>query len=88
MARRPLLAASFAAGLLLHTAAVLALWRGWAPGLRGLWLTWIDLPLSFAWAGASGRGILAWSLTAGGLYWGLLTGLLTWLLGRLTRKRR
>lgn len=88
MARPPLLAASFAAGFFLHAVAVLILWRGWEPGLRGLWLTWVDLPLSWLWAGAPDRAILAWSLTLGGLYWGMLAAVLTWLVGRSTLGRR
>jgi hypothetical protein len=85
---RPLTRFSLIAGWLLHAAAVLLLWRVWEPGLRGLWLIYVDLPVSLLWLGASGRIVLALSLLVGGLWWGTLTFLAERLVGRLSSRRR
>lgn len=77
----------FAAGLILHTVAVLAVWQGWAGGSRGLWLTWMDFPLSLAWLGARGRELLVWTLCVGGLWWGLLTAGLVFFVGRFSSRQ-
>lgn len=74
------------AGFLLHTAAALLVWMRWGQGARGLYLVWMDLPLSFAWAGEYGRALLAWSLTVGGAWWAALTALLAYVFGRIGRR--
>jgi hypothetical protein len=79
---------SFLAGFVLHTIALAWLWGRYAAGARGSLLVWIDLPWSLLWLGASGRGLLAWSLLAGGLWWGLLGALFARLLGALAHRAR
>lgn len=73
---------SLAAGFLLHTVAVLWIWRSWAGGLRGGWLVWMDLPLSLLYAAVAGRRLLAASLLVGGVEWALIAAGLTYLVGR------
>lgn len=85
--KRILLWSAFA-GFLLHTAAALLVWMRWGQGARGLYLVWMDLPLSFAWAGEYDKALLAWSLTVGGAWWAVLTALLTFLVGRVAARSR
>jgi hypothetical protein len=47
----------------------------------------MDLPLSFAWAGARGGGFLVASLVVGGLWWALVAAGLALAVGRLVRGR-
>ena len=78
---------SAAVGFLLHSAAVLWIWQGWAAGSRAAWLVWMDLPLSLAWLHSSAPTILVLSLGLGGLWWGAVTAALVGLVGRLTAAR-
>ena len=72
---------------LFHTGAALWLWVRWGEGVRGGLLFWMDLPLSFAWAGAAGRSFLAASLLLGGAWWALLAAGLALAVGRISRGR-
>ena len=72
---------------LFHTGAVLWLWARSGAGVRSGLLFWMDLPLSFAWAGAGGRSFLAASLLLGGAWWALLAAGLAAAVGRVTRGR-
>ncbi len=81
-----LLLASGLAGFLLHTAAALLVWARWGQGVRGVYLVWMDLPLSLAWAGEAGRTLLAWSLAVGGAWWGAVSALLAYAVGRFTHR--
>lgn len=71
----------------LHTLAALWLWLRWGQGVRGGVLFWMDLPLSFVWAGATGGRLLATTLLLGGAWWALLAAGLTTAIGRITRGR-
>ena len=73
--------------LLLHTVAALWLWFRWGQGVKGGVLFWMDLPLSLAWAGASGARFLATSLAVGGAWWALLGAGLALAIGRIARRR-
>lgn len=88
MTRRQVLLGCFAAGSAAHCLAATAVWRGWAHGTRGVWLVWMDFPLSLLWLSARGPALFAWTLLGGGLWWGLLTAGLAWLTGRLLSGRR
>lgn len=70
-----------------HTAALGWLWWRWGEGVRGGLAFWMDLPLSFAWAGARGGGFLLASLVVGGLWWALVAAGLALAVGRLVRGR-
>lgn len=83
---RRIIAGSLAAGFLLHTAAALLVWARWSQGTRGVYLVWMDLPLSLLWAGEAGRALLAWSLTVGGAWWAVVTALLAFGVGRFSRR--
>jgi hypothetical protein len=76
------------AGFVLHTLAVLLLWRSWDEGLRGSLLVLIDLPVALFYLSATQEHLLAWSLALGGAQWALLTALLTVLVGRISARRR
>ena len=69
-------------GLALHTLAVLWVWSSWQPMQRSGVVLWADFPLSLLYLGAAGRELLAWSLLAGGLWWGVVAGLLAAVVGR------
>lgn len=77
-----------AAGFVLHTLAVLWLWKTWEEGLRGSLLLLIDLPVAIFYLATSQEHLLAWGLLLGGAQWALLTSLLTLLVGRISEKRR
>lgn len=87
MRKRQLAATGLVAGLGLHTAAALWVWRGWAAGSRTAWLVWMDFPLSLAWLEAPAPRVLALSLAVGGLFWGAVSAALVLLVGRLARRR-
>jgi hypothetical protein len=72
---------------LFHAGAALWLWARWGEGVRSGLLFWLDLPLSFAWAGLGGRLFLFASLLFGGLWWALVAAALVWLVGRAARRR-
>jgi hypothetical protein len=73
-------AMSGTASLLLHTVAVLWVWRGGFG--RGGMLAWIDFPSSLAYLTLRGGAKLAWSLGIGGLQWGAVAAGLSLLVGR------
>ena len=74
--RRALWAAAVGAAVL-HTLAVAWIWATWAVALRSGLLVWMDLPVSLLYAEAQGRGLLAASLLAGGLWWACVGALLS-----------
>ena len=86
MTQGRLIRRGFAAGLLFHSVAVLAVWKGWAGGPRGLWLTWMDFPLSLLWLGAQGRELVYWTLGVGGIWWGVVSATLVYAVGRLSSR--
>jgi hypothetical protein len=73
--------------LLLHTLAVLWIWRTWGLGLRGGWLVWMDLPVSLFYLGARDGALLAASLVLGGIQWAVAGALLSKLIAAVTRAR-
>lgn len=73
--------------LLLHTLAVLWIWRTWGLGLRGGWLVWMDLPVSLLYLGARGGALLAFSLLLGGLQWAVVGALLSKLIAVVSSGR-
>jgi hypothetical protein len=73
---------------LLHTVAVLWVWVTWESGVRGGWLVWMDFPASLLFLDARGGGLLAASLGLGGLWWGVIGGVLSWVIGRGVRGAR
>ncbi len=75
------------AGFLFHTVALGLVWMRWGAGSRGLVLVWMDFPLSLLWLSAQGTRLLLFSLLAGGLWWALLTGLLSSWVGQLSARR-
>jgi hypothetical protein len=75
---------ALAAGLLLHTLAVLWIWYRWGLPLRDTWVLWIDLPWSLLWVHVAGGRLLWLSLVAGGLWWALVSLALTLAIGRIT----
>ena len=77
-----------AAGFVLHTLAVLWLWRTWEEGLRGSILLLIDLPVAIIYLATSQEHLLAWSLLLGGAQWAVLTALLTLVVGRISEPRK
>jgi len=85
---RRAIASAFVAGLLLHTVAALLAWRSYGTLGRGGVIIWADLPLSLAYLQLTGRSLLAASLVAGGLQWGVIGALLTYWLGSSLRNRR
>jgi hypothetical protein len=74
-------------GCLLHTVTALAVWRTWGTLGRGNVLAWIDFPVSLAYVHLDGGPLLACSLIAGGLQWGVITALLSLWLGSTARER-
>lgn len=82
--RRAMLAA-FIAGFVLHTLTAFFVWRTWGEFGRSNVLAWMDFPTSLAYMELDGSKLLAWSLGAGGLQWGLIAAGLTFLLGRSVR---
>lgn len=74
------------AGLVLHTLAVIWVWRTWGLFGRGNVLAWLDLPVSLAYMHLDGPPLLTWSLIAGGIQWALFAALLTLLVGCLARR--
>lgn len=83
--RRAILAALII-GAVLHTLTVLWVWRTWGLFGRGNILSWLDFPASLAYMHLDGDPLLTWSLLAGGLQWAVITALLTWIIGRSTRR--
>jgi hypothetical protein len=73
-------------GFLLHTVTALAVWRSWGLFGRANVLSWIDFPVSLLYLHLDGTPFLAWSLTAGGLQWAVITALLTLWLGSTARE--
>lgn len=71
----------------LHALAASWVWWRWGGGVRGGLLFWMDLPLSLAYGGLSGRLFLAVSVAVGGLWWALLAAGFTHLVGRSARDR-
>lgn len=71
----------------LHTGAVLWVWRSWTVGLRSGWLVWMDLPVSLLFVEAREGWLLALSLVLGGMQWAVIGGLLSALLGAFVRLR-
>lgn len=80
-------AGAAAIGLLLHTLAVLWVWRQWDVFGRGNVIAWLDLPGSFGYMHLDGGQLLFWSLLAGGLQWAAVAALLALLVGRAARRR-
>lgn len=76
-----------ASAFLLHTLAVLWIWKSWGLGLRGGWLVWMDLPVSLFYLGARDGTLLALSLALGGLQWAAAGALLSKLIASLARNR-
>ena len=72
------------AAFVLHSGAVVYLWRSWGAGLRGGLVVWMDFPTSLIYLGVEGRAFLVWSLIAGGLQWAAIGALLAYGLGRLS----
>ena len=70
---------------LLHTLAVLWVWRDWGGFGRGGVLAWMDFPSSLAYLRLRGGTKLAWSLAVGGLQWALIGAGLSLLVGRSAR---
>ncbi len=87
MQRRRLSAVAFLLGFLLHSVVVATVWLRWGAGLKSLLLVWMDAPWSLLWLGAPAERLLPLSLLVGGLWWGAVTGLLTFAFGRLTAVR-
>lgn len=77
---------ALAASFLLHTFAVLWVWRSWGSFGRGGVLAWIDFPASLAYLRLRGGAKIAWSLAAGGLQWGLVGAALSLLFGSAARR--
>lgn len=73
-------------GLTLHTLAALWVWRAWGQGPRGIYLVWMDLPVSLAWMDHQGHDLLTWSLVGGGTWWALVTALVTFAMGRMATR--
>ncbi len=75
------------AGFLIHTLAVLWIWRTWPALDASTLLIWMSLPASLAFVGAGGQALLGLALLFGGLEWALLGGLVAWWIGRSLRRR-
>lgn len=86
MSPRRLALRAFVAGFVLHTLALYS-GLGWGAGSRGLVLVWMDFPLSLLWLQADSDRMFWLSLVFGGLWWGVLTALLSRAIGRLTAGR-
>lgn len=71
--------------MLLHTAAVLWLWRSWGVLSLGFVFLWMDFPVSLAYLRLKGGAVLAGSLAAGGLEWAAIGALLSLLVARSAR---
>lgn len=78
---------AFLAGYLLHTVTAVLVWRTWGDVGRGMVLTWIDFPISFAYVHLDDSPFLTASLLAGGLQWAVIAALLTLFLGKTVRRR-
>lgn len=74
-----------AAVLLLHTAFAVWIWYSWGQFGRDTILVWMDFPASLIYLDRADATFLAGSLLLGGLQWGLLAALLTWIVGRSAR---
>jgi hypothetical protein len=85
--RRRAVRGGLLAGLLLHSAAVAVVWRGWELGMRSVVLVWMDFPVSLLYLGFAGHRLLASSLVAGGVWWALLGALLSHWVGRVSARR-
>jgi hypothetical protein len=72
--------------VVLHTLTALWVWRSWGEFGRGTVLVWMDFPVSFAYLHLPDPQFLAGSLLLGGIQWALVAALLTYLLGRSTRR--
>ena len=77
---------AFLAGYLLHTVIAFLVWRTWGDVGRGMVLTWIDFPISFAYNHLDDSPFLTASLIAGGFQWAVIAALLTLFLGRTVRR--
>ena len=75
-------------GFFLHAVAVSSIWQTWPPGTRSAWLVYMDLPFSLLWSHLPGTRVLWASLVGGGLWWGLVTALLGWWIGRVVASSR
>jgi Na+/melibiose symporter-like transporter len=84
--RRAALAA-LVIGFLIHTVIALVVWRTWGVIGRGNVISWIDFPVCLAYVHLDGKPLLAWSLAAGGLQWGVIAALLSLWLGSTVRER-
>jgi hypothetical protein len=82
--RRAVLRAVIAV-LLLHTAFAVWVWYSWGQFGRDTILVWMDFPASLIYLDRADATFLAGSLLLGGLQWGLLAALLTWIVGRSAR---
>jgi hypothetical protein len=77
---------ALAGSFLLHTCAVLWVWRSWGSFGRGGVLAWIDFPASLAYLRLRGGAKIAWSLVVGGLQWGVVGAALSLLIGTSARR--
>ncbi|MFL6264078.1 MAG: hypothetical protein ACJ76Y_30710 [Thermoanaerobaculia bacterium] len=80
--------AALLAGLLLHTATALGVWKTWGDLGRGNLLAYMDLPVSLFFLHLDGPPLLLWSLAAGGAQWAVIACLLTLFLGWAARARQ
>lgn len=79
---------AFSAGVALHALAVAVTWSSKGAFVRGGIVAWMDFPVSLAYLGLTGRSLLAASLSAGGLQWGVFAALLAYWLGSSVRNQR
>lgn len=71
--------------VLLHTLFAVWVWNSWGQFGRDTVLVWMDFPASLIYLDRADATFLTGSLLLGGLQWGLVAALLTWILGRSAR---